>query len=569
MDNYNNFIIANKELRISHIIPITIILALTAFYCVFPLYFHKGLPHSPDAIFHLFYADHFKQALAEGFLYPRWVLEANYGYGGPHFIFYSPLSYYFYAAVTLLHSSPVISMITAIWLSFLLSGLTMFIVLVKQSGKIVSLIVAIIYQIIPFHFFDLYERGSYAELFAFVWIPLIIFFMLRLTDAGNRLNIVGLAISYAGLVLTHLVSGFMITFIIGLFVVYHGIMKRNKQVIFGSVFAIILGIGLSSFYLLPVIFERQYVHIEYLLECTFCDYKQNFLFTQNMFHLPNLPIYYVVILHTIFAFEVTLFILLILFIVTHRKRLVRTPSIVFFIMLFIISCFLATPISKPLWAIIPFFPTLQFPWRWFLFMDVSLCFLIGSILTAENMAELKKSSFSKRSFVSIFIILLGFSSVIMYMRPMMPEKFLTEIIYTEKIKDYVPHTIEYIPRWVNVPALKSQETYSPASVISGEGRYEVLDWKTERRIFKILSSTPIQFRVRTFFYPGWKAYVNGSEIAIQTESTTGAMLIDIPKDTHILELKFIDTPIRRYAKILSLATLFGMGIALILRKCQK
>ena len=546
--------------------PITIILALTAFYCIFPLFFHKGLPVSPDAIHHLFYADHFKQALSDGFLYPRWVSDANYGYGGPHFIFYSPLSYYLYAAATFFYSSPVISMITAIWLSFFLSGLTMFAVLMKQSGKVVSLIVAIIYQIIPFHIFDLYERGSYAELFAFVWIPLIVFFMLRMTDAGNRLNILGLAISYAGLVLTHLVSGFMITFVMGIFVVYHYIMNRNKQVILGNVFGMALGIGLSSFYLLPVIFERQYVHIEYLLECTFCDYNQSFLFTQ---HFLSLLTYYAAILHTVFAFEMILFILLILFIVTNRKRLVGTASIGFFLVLFIFSCLLATPLSKPLWTIIPFFPTLQFPWRWFLFMDVSLCFLIGNIFTTENIAELKKASFGKGIFACSFIILLGFSSVIMYIRPIMPEKFLTELIYTEKIKDYVPHTIEYIPRWVNIPTFLSEEKYSKASVISGEGRYEVLDWKTEQRIIKITSATPVLFRIATFYYPGWRAYLDGSEIAIQTESATGAMLIDIPQGDHKLELKFVDTPVRYCGKLISLLSFLAFGFFLLREKIRK
>lgn len=565
MNSDNGTIIPHRELRIIHIILITIILALTAFYCISPLYFYRGLPDACDAIHHLFYADRFKESLSEGSLYPRWVLDANYGYGGPYFIFYAPFSYYLYSAFNFAYSSPTISMISAIWLSYFLSGLTMFAVLVKESGIIVSLIVAIVYQIIPFHIVDLYERGSYAELFAFVWIPLIILFLLRMTDTDDKKNILGLAIAYAGLVLTHIVSGFMITFVVGIFVIYHGAMRKNKQVIIRTGLGIALGLCLSSIYLLPVIFERRYVHIDYLLECTFCDYRQNFLLTRSIFSLLT---DHAIRLHTVFAFEVIFFILLMFFIIAQRKILFHKSSIKYFIMLFLIACFLTTPLSKPLWTIIPFFTFLQFPWRWLLFMDVSLCFLIANIFTTENIVELNKSSFSKRIVAYVFIILFVFSYVILHNKPIIEKKRLSEIIYTEKIYNYVPHTIEYIPRWVGSLS-KRERSFSPASIISGNGRYEVINWKTELRMIKITSAMPIRLRIATFFYPGWKAYLDGTEIAINIEDGSGAMLLDIPKGEHILELKFVDTPVRYYGKLISLLSLFALGGFLLSDKIRK
>lgn len=555
---------AKAELRINHMILIMIILSFTAFYCVSPLFFHKGLPDSHDAIFHLLYADRFKQGLENGFLYPRWVLDANYGYGGPHFIFYAPLSYYLYAAVKIFLSSPVTAMITSIWLGFFLSGITVFAALLKESGKFISLVVAIIYQIMPFHMIDLYERGNYAELFAFVWIPLIIFFLLRINTSGNRMNILGLGVSYAGLILTHLVSGFMTTFVIGIFAIYHSIVNRNKQVIIGSALGVLLALGLSSFYLLPAIFERQYVHIEYILECTFCDYKQNFLFTREML---NLPTYYVGIIHTVFALELIIFSLLVIFTFRHRQKLVSKASIGVFMLLFIGSCLLTTDLTKPLWAIMPFFPHIQFPWRWFLFMDVSICFFAGKIFMVKNMTELKKAAFRKSIFISIFIILMAFSSlIVMPNTRVISGKLLTEIIYTDRLLDYIPLTIEYVPLWVTT---LNKKALSPVSVVSGEGRYEIVDWKTEHRIINVTSKTPILLRIATFYYPGWTAYLNGSEVAVKTDSLTGAMLIDIPQGNQMLELKFIDTPIRRYSIVLSLISLLGTVIALILGKLHQ
>jgi uncharacterized membrane protein YfhO len=155
----------------------------------------------------------------------------------------------------------------------------------------------------------------------------------------------------------------------------------------------------------------------------------------------------------------------------------------------------------------------------------------------------------------------------MFRRPILPEKSLIETIYTEKkIIDYVPLTIEYIPSWVSLlPENKSSQVL----INSGKGLYEVLEWKTEKRIIKIQASTSIQFRIGTFFYPGWKAYLNGTEISIQTENGTGAMLIDIPQGDHMLELKFVDTPVRYYGKLISLLSFLALGFFLLREKFRK
>ena len=545
--------------NIFYTIVLIVMLGVTAFYCTMPLFLYHGLPHSHDIIFHLFYADRFKQALEDGLIYPRWIIDANNGYGGPHFIFYSPLSYYFSAAINFIFPSPVISMIIALWFSFFLSGLTMFSALMKQSGKAVSLLVAIGYQLIPFHIIDLYARGTYAELFAFIWFPLIISFMLRINERRNRINVIGLAISYAGLIMTHLVSGFMITFVVSIYLMYHFILKRDKQVILNIVYAIIIGFGISSIYLIPVVFERQFVHIEYLLQCTVCDYTNNFLFTQEKLYILKQFFFRV---HTSVIIEVILFFILILLIVRNRIGLVPSVSRGFFIILFMFSFLLTTPLSKPLWAIIPFFPILQFPWRWVIIMEISLCFLIGYTFSSESIPALTKLSFSKRIVLYIILILAVISSVMIFETPVFREEFLTDIIYSDKIRNYLTPTIEYIPRSVNIKKFMSEGTYEPVSFISGKGQYELLDWKSAKRVIKVKAATPVELRISTFYYPGWKATMDGIETPVRVEHLTGAMIINIPDGEHVLDMKFEDTLIRFVARLISVGTCLIVGFLL-------
>ena len=66
--------------------------------------------------------------------------------------------------------------------------------------------------------------------------------------------------------------------------------------------------------------------------------------------------------------------------------------------------------------------------------------------------------------------------------------------------------------------------------------------------------------IRTFYFPGWKAYIDSKKTTIKKESDTGAMLIDIPAGKHALVLKFEDIPLRYVSKFVSLAALFFVVI---------
>jgi len=190
------------------------ILILTASVCTAQLLIHQGLPVAHDMVFHIFQADQFNRGLAGGVVLPRWVLSSGSGYGSPNFIFYAPLSYYLVALLHLIVPSSIISIILAIWISFFLSGITMFLAVKRISGNKGSLLSAMLYQFLPFHLLNLYARGTFAELCAYALFPLIILFMYETLSVKNaRLAPVYLSISYSGLILTHLVSAFMLTFV--------------------------------------------------------------------------------------------------------------------------------------------------------------------------------------------------------------------------------------------------------------------------------------------------------------------------------------------------------------------
>ena len=84
------------------------------------------------------------------------------------------------------------------------------------------------------------------------------------------------------------------------------------------------------------------------------------------------------------------------------------------------------------------------------------------------------------------------------------------------------------------------------------------EWESEKRVIDIEVSKPALLRVATFYYPGWEASLDRKEVPIKIEQPSGAMLVEVPEGTHTLELRFLDTPLRYYARLISFLSLFFM-----------
>jgi uncharacterized membrane protein YfhO len=122
-----------------------------------------------------------------------------------------------------------------------------------------------------------------------------------------------------------------------------------------------------------------------------------------------------------------------------------------------------------------------------------------------------------------------------------------------------------LPIWVNQEKIdKSEDIKQAVAIQKGEGTAEVVAQKSAERVIAITAEEPLTVRIRTFNFPGWKAYVDNRQVAIKTEKDTGAMLIDIPEGKQALTLKFEDTPIRYYSKLISSVSFFIMMIFLVL-----
>src|SRR5215472_10218924 len=212
-----------------------------------------GLPFlGDDAGFHAAWYRNFSKQLWAGDLYPRWLMEMNGGLGSPVFFFYPPAPYFltsllrpiFHNDPTGLHQLGVAASVASIG-----SGLTAYLWLKTLARKSGALLAAILYLAMPYHLAaDLYVRAAFAEYWTFVWMPLILYFVHRLSD-GHQYALVGMSVGWALLMMTHLPT--TLTFSAIPFCYALVLAPKNQRLkLFGlTMAAAIAGVGLASIYL--------------------------------------------------------------------------------------------------------------------------------------------------------------------------------------------------------------------------------------------------------------------------------------------------------------------------------
>src|SRR5262252_4800286 len=75
-------------------------------------------------------------------------------------------------------------------------------------------------------------------------------------------------------------------------------------------------------------------------------------------------------------------------------------------------------------------------------------------------------------------------------------------------------------------------------------------WSWMRRMVQFESSGGI----RTFNFPGWTATVDGSPATIGTGEDLGDITIDLEAGSHKVVLDYLETPVRRYGRIITTLT---------------
>ncbi len=179
--------------------------------------------------------------------------------GSPNFFVYPPLPSYVYTLLEpvgkALHFD---AFNVAVFLCLLLSGIFAFLWISTMASRQISLIVACLYMLLPYHVsIDFYRRMALSECWGLTWMPLVLYFTVQVVKR-KRGAILGLAVAYLLLILSHLMCVLMFSFIPLLLALTLSESGRRVRSLAAVIAGLSLGTGLSAFYLFPALAHSKY-----------------------------------------------------------------------------------------------------------------------------------------------------------------------------------------------------------------------------------------------------------------------------------------------------------------------
>lgn len=510
-----------------------------------------------------------RKCLNDGQIPCRWSANMGFEYGQPLFNFYSAFPYYLGGLINLIGFSSIATVKILFLLSLIVSGIFTYLLAQKYFSKTAALVTSIAYLTAPYHALDIFVRGALSESWALALIPMLLYAIVLLIEKTNVKNFLFLSFSIFAFLTTHNTSLLMWSPVIFIFTLIHFFKNTNFKTFKFLIGSVLLGVGLSSFFLLPVIFEGKLINTSALttdyfqFQAHFTSIKQLFFNTKwgygpSKFGVDDDLSYFFGVLQGL-ALLISPFIIIRL--IKKQKRR-STLILACSLILTVGALFMTHGKSVAIWESNPIFAFIQFPWRFLGLAVLGSSLLVGGVFNFLNQKK------QKLLFIPIIIafIAINFSYFRFqyYFDWMRDKEKLSGDQYYEQTKaavaDYLPLTSSEIPL--------SQAPDLPI-VISGDVSIHYADkrsnyFSTEIDVYS--DSATIQFPI--MYFPNWKVYRNSSEdpYPISYDNKLGLIQVELPQGDNLLQLWFENTLIRTIANSI---TLVSVGIAIIFLSTEK
>lgn len=477
-----------------------------------------GIPSNKDLLNHFRFALPFFDSLSSGQLYPGWLAESNSGYGDPSFRFYPPALYYLLSLSKALTGNWYVGTLLTLALLSTLSGLGMYFWTRSILSETCAMWAAILYALAPYHVNQLYQAFLLAEFAGAAVLPFAFGFVERVCRRGRLQDVAGLAATYALLILTHLPLAVMGSLALAVY----GLACINRQNWWKCLrllcMAALLGLAASSVYWVRMVGELAWIGINNVNRASSVDYRQNFVFSTLS---PDNPTVWWVNILTVISFLLFMPALALFF---RRARGQKSlgqlmPAAI----LTLVTFFMALPLSRPLWKILPVLQQTQFPWRW-----LAVFSMAGSLLTAASIPLWLENRMQWKRPVRLIVLGSMLVSIAFtlahtiregeYRKPAQFQSDLQSVRGTPSVNYWIPVWASRQPR-----EMKSE-------VEAGDREVVINLWGPEHRSFEVFPGNARELRLRTFYYPLWVASTAGQVLSTRPDKD-GALLIALPGNT--------------------------------------
>lgn len=538
------------------------VLLLSACFLVIilPIYF-GGLHSSGDLAVFLGFAEDFRSGLVSGDLFPG-ISDGKGGFGDLGIRFYPPLAPLLTAAIALLTHN----MYDAIWIFILVCmfvgclGVYLF---VRDWGTPVQAACAgMLYAIVPFPLAKIYQFSLYAEFAAGSLIPFCFLFASRICRRRHWLDIVLFAVSFSLLILTHIPSTVFTAISLFVYVMFIMDWRNIWRIVTSLGVAAAAALLATSFYWINVLTEVSWL----------AHYKDEFstgMYSFDSWLFPNsippgdVPVYYLPHFRNIDAMIVFSVLLIVPSVVLWMGRRSWSKNGGWRIVLpvsftALLALFMTTRASYFIWQVLPVLQKTQFPWRWLTVVSV-----LSTIAFVLSLPHLWREFPAFRTVIGVFVaglvmLMIGFDIRQSFARP----NIISRAEFQQMANDEFSARA-WLPIWADSKAYDM-----PDKVIANDRYVEIVAWERKERHINVADGAPMEMRVAAFYYPHWRATLNGQVVAVNKDEN-GVIVIPVGTGSADVHLDFEEPQLNRALCWLSMISWLALGLAMLTRVCKR
>lgn len=528
-----------------------------------------GISHGMSHLYNISWTYEFNRLFWSGDPYPRWLDGLNNGVGSLAWWIYAPLPFYVNALTGGLFCAgcePTVQVAIGEWLMLLASGMTFFALARQYAKGWPALVGSVFYMLAPYHFeIDLWRRQAIGEFAAYIWMPLVVLYFERAVRQQPRALALG-ALVYAALVLSHLPAAVLFSLSLPLLALFHAVRNRSVQPLLVLGGMVVLGLALSSIYLLPALSIQAidiYSHTgfhpwHYYAHWFFLDGKAE---PDAQFATRLCVIW---LTNTIAA--------VLLFIAAGGLDAgPRRHDLRWWLAACALVAFMVTPLSVPVWELLPFLQQVQFPWRIMIVTDLALA-MLGVFALDALLASATRARAALVAAAGLLIVVVGLADWRQFTNftYFYDRWHTTERQGDQRALQIGTDTPEYLPMWVKIDQselVRLVENMPRASLLSGSGNVEAVQWANRQLGLRVRLSTEAEVQLRQVYVPWWQARVEGQgaaqAIATAPAPRTGLLTLRLPPGDYVVHVTLLTPPVERAGQAISAAALLVLGWLLI------
>ncbi len=533
-----------------------IIVATLAVFLVLDLFIHAGEPTTFDGRIHITNIAQYTQAVRDGEFPVRWADGlANYGMPMP-ILAQQTTNYLGVLLMFLIHNALLTDKLLFL-VGSILASIFLYWFLRLHFQLLPAFLGTFLFTFAPYRIFDIYVRGDLPEFFASVFIILVLIGLYYTVKTQKITAWLLLTIAVALLSYTHPPSLLISMFIIIPYATLLLLTSKQKRMhLLQIVSAFFLGVGLSALYVVPLLSEMKYFYYgltpNHLVPNQFLGLT-NFLGPGWYYFYKDSPFLRGNFISAGLLETIIILVGLCFSIILYETKHRVDKLLAFSLCSSVLVIFMLTAMSSILYEKVNLLNSLQFPWRMLIDLNIFV-----PIVFAVVLSYVKKYQYI---LCLLLIVLIAYSRF--------PQIYGKN--YVEHSEQYYTFTKENLYAvifntiWSGKSTDYAVEKNKPA-VIEGKGLISEEHVLNASRLYTVNAQTPLRMVDYTFYFPGWRVFIDGNSVPIQFQDPRyrGVITYNVPSGLHHIFIQFGDTKDRLVGIFISAGSLLAIiGLFLV------